>query len=189
MEPIFFALAIAGTYVVVAGAGLIVAKRKHMPRSELTKQLGPAYFIVEASSSRIALRVQRDDRVFEAKISLGGGESRWFVTSARPHSYGSHANAAAPGLKDDLERIMARGRAQRLTMINGDMTVAILRGISAVDIEEAIDTAAELAALIDRERPSAVEMDVDASLFANEPRDAVSGTSGAPFGVSTGDRS
>jgi hypothetical protein len=174
------------------GSAVAIARSafKQGTRKDLAAELGPAFLVVEASSGRIAVRVQRDDRVFEAKISLGSGENRWFVTSARPPALTPwRTHAAQDGLKDELEGIMARGRALRVTMVGGAITVVVLRGITAVDIEEAIDVAAEVAAVIDRAKPSAVDVEVDPSLFAHEPRDAVGGTSGAPFGVSTGDRS
>src|SRR5688572_21602405 len=145
MEFAYLALAIVGGYVVVGGAGLFVALRKRLPRNDLAKQLGPAYFIVEASAARIAVRVQRNDRVWEAKIALGSGESTWFLTSARPPGHTPwEAQPAREGLRDELERIMVRGRALRLSMVGGEITVAVVRGVSVVDIEECVDVAADL---------------------------------------------
>lgn len=193
MDPLTIVVVVVGAAGVGAALtlhGVVSAIRKQVRPRNLATELGPAYLMVEASDARIVARVQRNERVFEARISLGSGENRWFVTSARPPAATPwEAHPPVDSLRDELERIMARGRALRLTMVGGEITVVVVRGISAVDIEEAVDVAAELAAVIDREVPSAVDVDVDPALFAHEPRDAVSGASGAPFGVSTGDRS
>lgn len=190
MDPL-----ILGFFVIisgVAGIATVGAWRKRGAAGELARSLGGAYRVIEASTARIEVVTKRGDRTFTAKASLAPGDTTWFVVSPRPRTkspweVGARDHEALQRCHDEIERTMARMRVIKVEMVGGAITLCVLRATRGGDIVDVFDSAAEVAAIIDRLMPSAVSVAVDESLFAQgAPSEAVGGASGSPFGIGSG---